>query len=205
VRCVCLRTKCNIRWEFIEKSNIYTYSFAGSRYHNGVFFFVEFCVPSMRTLGLSLCVFFVGCSSTVYITTPLGSLLAPLYPGFTPLRAQPTRNLIRGRKTFSPEKDVGMVEQSVTSDWRLNISVGSLLHLISCNTPNIGFRRITFFFNLCGGTLGTVATTGLLYQPRMIGEGDCGEIGGMKIGRGDWSTRRKRTPTPLCPPQIPHD
>jgi hypothetical protein len=24
------------------------------------------------------------------------------------------------------------------------------------------------FFNLCGGTLGTAATTGLLYQPRMM-------------------------------------
>jgi hypothetical protein len=39
--------------------------------------------------------------------------------------------------------------------------------------------------SLCGGTLGTAATTGLFYQPRMIGEGDCGEIGGMKIGRGN--------------------
>jgi hypothetical protein len=41
----------------------------------------------------------------------------------------------------------------------------------------------TFFFNLCSGNLGTAATTGLLYQPRVIGDGDCGEIGGMKIGR----------------------
>jgi hypothetical protein len=40
-----------------------------------------------------------------------------------------------------------------------------------------------FFFNLCCETLGTAATTGLLYQPWMIGEGDCGEFGGMKIGR----------------------
>jgi hypothetical protein len=40
----------------------------------------------------------------------------------------------------------------------------------------------TFFFNLCGRTLGTAATTGLLYQPRMICDGDCGEISGMKIG-----------------------
>jgi hypothetical protein len=31
--------------------------------------------------------------------------------------------------------------------------------------------------------------TGLTYQPRMIG--DCGEIGGMKIGRGNQSTRNK--------------
>jgi hypothetical protein len=31
--------------------------------------------------------------------------------------------------------------------------------------------------------LGTAATTGLLYQPRMIDDdGDCGTIGGMQIG-----------------------
>jgi hypothetical protein len=62
-----------------------------------------------------------------------------------------------------------------------------------------------FFFNLCGGTLCTAATCGLLYQPWMIGDGDCGEIGGIKIGRGNRSTRRKSAPAPLCPPQIPHD
>jgi hypothetical protein len=63
----------------------------------------------------------------------------------------------------------------------------------------------SLFFNLCGGTLSAAATTGLLYQPRMIGDGDCGEIGGMKIGKGNRSTRRKPAPAPLCPPQIPHD
>jgi hypothetical protein len=36
-------------------------------------------------------------------------------------------------------------------------------------------------------------------------EGDCGAIGGMKIGRGNRSTQRKPAPTPLCPPQIPLD
>jgi hypothetical protein len=30
-----------------------------------------------------------------------------------------------------------------------------------------------------------------------------GAIGGMKIGRGNRSTRRKPTPVPLCPPQNP--
>jgi hypothetical protein len=39
----------------------------------------------------------------------------------------------------------------------------------------------------------------------MIDEGDCGAIGGMKIGRGKRSTRRKPAPAPLCPPQIPYD
>jgi hypothetical protein len=35
--------------------------------------------------------------------------------------------------------------------------------------------------------------------------GDCGEIDGIKIGRGNRSTRRKTAPAPLCPPQNPHD
>jgi hypothetical protein len=64
-----------------------------------------------------------------------------------------------------------------------------------------------YFFNVCGGTLGTAATTSLLYQPRMIGDGDCGEIGGTKIGRGNRSTRRKPAPSATLsfPPQIAHD
>jgi hypothetical protein len=33
--------------------------------------------------------------------------------------------------------------------------------------------------------LGTAANTGLWYQPQMIDDGDCGIIGGMKIGRGN--------------------
>jgi hypothetical protein len=37
----------------------------------------------------------------------------------------------------------------------------------------------------------------------MIGEGECGAIGGIKIGRGNRNTRRKPAPAPLCPPQIP--
>jgi hypothetical protein len=70
----------------------------------------------------------------------------------------------------------------------------------TCDLP-----ACSIFFNLCGGTLGTAATTGLMYQPQMIGEGDCGYIGEMKIGRGNRSTQRKPAPAPLCPPQIPHD
>jgi hypothetical protein len=53
--------------------------------------------------------------------------------------------------------------------------------------------------------LGNAATTGLLYQPQMIDDGDCGAIGGMKIGRGNRSSRRKPAPAPLCLPQIPLD
>jgi hypothetical protein len=53
--------------------------------------------------------------------------------------------------------------------------------------------------------LGTAVTTGLLYQHQRIDYDDCGAIGGMKIGSGNLSIRRKPAPVPLCPPQIPHD
>jgi hypothetical protein len=66
-----------------------------------------------------------------------------------------------------------------------------------------------FFIIIISGVrlspLGTTATTGLLYQPQMMDDGDCGAIGGLKIGRGNRSTRRKPAPVPLCPKQIPHD
>jgi hypothetical protein len=51
----------------------------------------------------------------------------------------------------------------------------------------------------------TAATYGLLYKPQMIDKGNCEAIGGMQIGRGNRSTRRKPAPAPLCPPQISHD
>jgi hypothetical protein len=39
---------------------------------------------------------------------------------------------------------------------------------------------------------------GLLYQPRMIYD-ECGEVSGMRTGRGNQSTRRKSAPMPFCP------
>jgi hypothetical protein len=51
------------------------------------------------------------------------------------------------------------------------------------------------------GPLGTSATE----WPTVPAPGDYddGEFGGMKIGRGNRSTRRKPAPAPLSPPQIP--
>jgi hypothetical protein len=40
-----------------------------------------------------------------------------------------------------------------------------------------------------------MATSGLLYQPQMIGEGDCGSIGGMKIGKGNPKYLEKTCPS----------
>jgi hypothetical protein len=53
------------------------------------------------------------------------------------------------------------------------------------------------------GPLGTSATEWPVVPA--LGDYDDGEVGGMKIGRGTRSTRRKPAPAPLCPPQIPLD
>jgi hypothetical protein len=47
--------------------------------------------------------------------------------------------------------------------------------------------------------------TSAIYWPIVPAPGDYddGKVGGMKIGRGNRSTRRKPAPAPLCPPQIP--
>jgi hypothetical protein len=72
-----------------------------------------------------------------------------------------------------------------------------------CYGPQIRFIIILSGVRL--SPLGTAANTGLLYQPQMIDDDDCGAGGGMKIDTGNRSTRRKSAPAPLCPPQIPND
>jgi hypothetical protein len=52
------------------------------------------------------------------------------------------------------------------------------------------------------GPLGTAATNRPIVPAP--GDYDDGEIGGMMIGRGNRSTRRKPAPVPLCPPQTSH-
>jgi hypothetical protein len=56
---------------------------------------------------------------------------------------------------------------------------------------------IYFIIILWGGTksLGTAATSGLLYKPQRIDEGACGALAGMKIGRGSRSTSEKTCPS----------
>jgi hypothetical protein len=101
---------------------------------------------------------------------------------------------------------IGRGNRSMYSEKTCRSAALSTTWLDPCLNPGRrGGMPATIFFNLCGGTLGTAATTGLLYKPRMISEGGCGEIGGMKIGGGNQSTRRKPVPAPLRPPKIPHD
>jgi hypothetical protein len=102
--------------------------------------------------------------------------------------------------------------------WSSDFTFSCYQFIVSCTlheTQNLSFLKKWFMlqyiiFILSGvwdwvSPLGTAATTGLLYQPQMIDDGECGQIGRMKIGRGNQSTRRKPAPAPLCPPQIPHD
>jgi hypothetical protein len=49
------------------------------------------------------------------------------------------------------------------------------------------------------GPLGTMATNRPIVPAP--GDYDDGETGGMMIGKGNQSTRRKPAPVPLCPPQ----
>jgi hypothetical protein len=60
----------------------------------------------------------------------------------------------------------------------LNLITGTILRLHV-------LLLLLLFYYWWGGTksLGTAATSVLLYKPQMIDEDDCGLIGGMKIGR----------------------
>jgi hypothetical protein len=76
------------------------------------------------------------------------------------------------------------------------------IHAMSgIRTRDPGFRASED--SACLGPLGTSATEWPIAPAP--GDYDDGEIGGMKIGRGNRSTRRKPAPAPLCPPQIPLD
>jgi hypothetical protein len=78
------------------------------------------------------------------------------------------------------------------------------------NIKDISLQPCTFkggdFFNWYAGVqlgpLGTAATNRLIVPAP--GDYNDGEIGGMMIGRGNRSTRRKPAPVPICPPQTPH-
>jgi hypothetical protein len=87
----------------------------------------------------------------------------------------------------------------------------ALINFLSCLSASIQLRVqlmemiVQAFMGLCAmktsgwGETESTWYVGLLHQPLVIGDG------GMRIGWGNRSTRRKPTPVPLCSPQIPHD
>jgi hypothetical protein len=109
---------------------------------------------------------------------------------------------------------VNTTRRRTSSRWRQNRCCGvSYLFLVNrCMIHVSTLLRSLFIIIIIINSgvglspLGTAATSGLLYKPQMIDEGDFfWAIGGMKIGRRNRSTRRKPAPAPLCPPQIPQD
>jgi hypothetical protein len=80
--------------------------------------------------------------------------------------------------------------------------------VISSCTSILNEQKITFLIRIvgCGAQMGPLGTS-VTEWPIVPAPGDYddGTFGGMKIGRGNRSTRRKPTPAPLCPPQIPLD
>jgi hypothetical protein len=63
--------------------------------------------------------------------------------------------------------------------------------------------NLVFFFSSLGWGE-TESTWYVGHQPRKIDDDECGAMGGMRIGEGNRSTRRKSAPVLLCSPQIPH-
>jgi hypothetical protein len=106
----------------------------------------------------------------------------------------------RGNSTITVEGQNRDVLLNLTVDMNVTVPTGYVMSLLGHKPDDFNF-----FFHQWRGTLSTAAPIGLLYQLQMIGDGDCGEIGGIKIGRGNRSTRRKPTQAPLRPPQIAHD
>jgi hypothetical protein len=79
--------------------------------------------------------------------------------------------------------------------WNITPLYSSLFSRTDSGIPYLCATSIFFFMLVVWDQVPcTAATSGLLYQPQMIGEGDCGAIGGMKIGGGNRSTRRKPDP-----------
>jgi hypothetical protein len=105
------------------------------------------------------------------------------------------------------------VKRSTTfhlSMFTVHYPVGQLSGVYTLYRPtNLNSHTINFSFFFLGVGwdwvhLARRPLTGLLYQPWVFGDW-FGADGGMRIGRGNRSTRRKPAPVPLCPPQIPHD
>jgi hypothetical protein len=93
----------------------------------------------------------------------------------------------------------------------ISVSQGGrlLLMRLQCQLRNVSpnTAALKHFFphavRLTMSPLGTAATVWRIV-PAQDDSDECGAVGGMRIGRGNRSTRRKPAPVPLCPPQIPH-
>jgi hypothetical protein len=95
--------------------------------------------------------------------------------------------------------------QGDLNTWRYPASVPLFGCYNVCLNSEVSTSSSFFRLSGWGETGESTWYVGLLYQPRMIDDDDYGAVGGMRIGRGNRSTRKKPAPVPLCPPQIPYD
>jgi hypothetical protein len=90
-----------------------------------------------------------------------------------------------------------------------NLQIWVISHWNLCFYDYILYNRLFMSFIILSGVrlspFGTAATTGLLYQPQMIDDGDCGAIGVRRIGMETRSSWRKPAPAPIFRPQISHE
>jgi hypothetical protein len=114
-------------------------------------------------------------------------------------------------KQFTFMLDLRLPQRTMTIIWDMTQTTGSHIpedSTLQFTSSSISSSLVFFFLVSLGGVrlspLGTSATVGLLYQPRMI-DADYGAVGGIRNDRGNRSTRKKPAPVPLCSPQIPHN
>jgi hypothetical protein len=74
-----------------------------------------------------------------------------------------------------------------------------------CSCVIVAERTFHFLVSWGGVRLSPLGTSATVRPIVPASDDDeCGAVGGMRIGRGNRSTRRKPDPVQLCPPQIPH-
>jgi hypothetical protein len=93
-----------------------------------------------------------------------------------------------------------------------DITLGAVRSRLGCNsedkilnTPTVPQLRFSFWVGWDWVQLVRRPLFGILFQPQMIDDEECGAVRGLRIGRDNRSTRRKPAPVPLFPPQIPRD
>jgi hypothetical protein len=91
-----------------------------------------------------------------------------------------------------------MISETLNPLWKISRSAWSVDLLTALNreqhenrTPRSIMATFIFLIGWDWVHLVLQPLLGLLYQPQMIDDGECGAVGGMRIGRGNRSTRRQ--------------
>jgi hypothetical protein len=89
-----------------------------------------------------------------------------------------------------------------TACYRNNFTFYPYLDYINSVADSASLNNLTVLRFVFCSHLSYFFLVGLLYQPRMIDDDECGAVCGMRIGRGNRSTGRKPAPVPFYRPQF---